>query len=133
GFSTASVPGTGSFVMDWIGAHILATNTLQSMIGGAADSPQSIEGTYHTSLFGGGIPGTTIPRATGLFPYASDESKFTNSLTDASHVPDGAATFTLLINSLPSILAVSSLAGQSGYWTDTTHTVAVAVGHTGAN
>lgn len=72
----ASDSGNGaSFELAWIGAHCLFSSLTQSMIGGSPVSPSRIpsllnldETTYESSLFGGGNPAPSIPRATGLLP-----------------------------------------------------------------
>jgi hypothetical protein len=85
---------------------------------------------YYTSLFGGGLPGSDLTRATGLFPYSLTASNYTNLLVDPTI---GAATFTVLKNGSPSLLAVSSSAGQTGYFIDGTDIVNFAVGDSCAN
>lgn len=126
----ASASGSGSLGLDWIGAHFLATTTTQCMIGGSAIFPESIfSGTNYSSLFGGGDVETYTARATGLFPYDSIASNFTTFIPTAG----GAATFTTMINGLLSTLTASCSAIESGYFTDTSHTVAFDVGDTCAN
>lgn len=129
----SSQPGSGSFMMVWIGAHFLASTTSLCMIGGSQGSTVSSLGTKYTSLFGGGAVDPSgsggMPRATGLFPYALVGSKFTNYLIDPS---PGNATFTLLINNLPSLLTASS-GGTTGHFTDNSHTVSTTIGNTCAN
>ena len=104
------------------------------MIGGSGTRSVEFNKTYFGSLFGGGALGeNTIPRATGLFPYALSASKFTNYVTV---VFDGtsAATFTLLKNGASSGLAVSSGAGRTGYFmTSNVDHVNFDQGHTCAN
>jgi len=133
--------GSGNFIMSWLGAHFLATDTDLCMIGGAEGDMMPIthaESPLYSPLFGGGsIGGGTgpdpVPRATGLFPYALTASNFTNHLTAATQSPHaGAATFTLQKNGSPTSHAVSSLPGATGYFTDNTAT-AFAVGDTTAN
>lgn len=130
--------GTGSFEVDWIGAHFRATTTTLCMIGGSPDSPSRIpsllnptESTYYSSLFGGGNPAPPTPRATGLLPYALNASKYTNYVTATDGA--GSATFTLLKNGSASALAVASGAGETGYLTDNVDTVGFVVGDTCAN
>jgi len=105
------------------------------MIGGTQDpmyDTVSSGDTYCSSLFGGGNPGPDAARATGLFPYASNVSMFTNYLP-YPQTGGGAATFTLLINGSASILCTSAGAGDCGYFIDSSHVVAVAVNDTCAN
>ena len=131
-----STSGSGTFEVEWIGAHFLATNANLCMIGGSPGSkpptggpwviaPSSLP--YYTSLFGGGEVGNTEGRATGLFPYASTASYYTNLLSES----DGVATFTLLKNGSSSGLSVVS-SSQTGYFIDT-DTVCFDVNDTCAN
>lgn len=125
----SSVAGSGSFFMDWIGAHFLATNATLCMIGGSGGLGGGLGiGTFYTSLFGGGEPDDTISRTTGLFSYDLDASQFTNHLVELS---PGAATFTLLRNG-SAALSISTLPGQTGYITDNGSTD-YSVGDTCAN
>ena len=140
GIIGAPLAGSGSFRMDWIGAHFVADDPNLCMIGGSQGGAQLISSfaTKYSSLFGGGSvamsgDGGTF-RATGKVPYAATATKLTNYLTQASQTPTaGAATFTLLVNGTASSLTVSSTAGQSGYWTDSTHSVSIDVGDICAN
>jgi hypothetical protein len=127
---------SGSFDLQWIGAHFLATSPPLCLIGGSAGNPVSIGSgsTLYSSLFGGGSPSNPPnnpqTRSTGKFPYALSASKFTNHLVDPT---SGSATFTLLKNG-SSALAVSSSAGHTGYiMSDLTETVAFNQGDTCAN
>jgi len=140
-FAATEAGGANNFNIDWIGAHFWATDSSLCMIGGSPDAPALVpdprnpsESTYYSSLFGGGTIGPPAPRASGLFPYALNASKYTNHITDASQIPhQAAATFTLLKNGAASALAVSATGGATGYFTDNTHSVDFAVGDTCAN
>lgn len=117
--ATASM-GAGDITIDWLGAHFLATDSTQSVIGGASDGPSQIMVTgsaitKYNSLFGGGNIDTTTPRATGLLPYALTATRLTNHLTmNAS----AAGTFTLVHNESGSSQALSFSSGQTGWLTD---------------
>jgi hypothetical protein len=118
--STASMGGI--LEMNWIGAQFFATDLGQCVIGGTPNSndPNRVVAdgiTVYSSLFGGGDPGSTIPRGTGLIPYDLVASNFTNHLTDVSD-PTSAATFSLLQNGTAA-LSTSSSPGMTGWWTDT--------------
>jgi hypothetical protein len=118
---------------------IFARGGEQLLIGGSPDLPQVIGSgeTEYSSIFGGGNLGgnssTTIPRATGLFPYDLEASNYTNHVTGTDMSGLGAATFTLLKNGSASGLAVSSSAGETGYIADNLSVVDFAVGDTCAN
>jgi hypothetical protein len=121
GFHCA-LSGSGTFDVEWIGAHFLATNANLCMIGGSpGSSPTAViapsSDPYFTSLFGGGEVGSSPGRATGLFPYALTASNYTNHLSGPPS-GDGVATFTLLKNYTTAALSVSSTA-QTGYFIDT--------------
>jgi hypothetical protein len=128
----ATVTGEGTIEVNWVGAHFVADNPALCMIGGSPGI-LAVEGggTYYSSLFGGGQLGTIVQRATGLCPYDLRASKFTNFLTAAD--PDCTVTFTLLKNGSASALAVSSSAGQSGYFVDNSDSVCFVAGDTCAN
>lgn len=134
----SQVDGSNGFTMYWIGAHLVATDSTQCMIGGTpAGGNISVDAgiTYYTSLFGGGnyVQGS-LPRTTGLFPYALSASNFTSYITATSSSGAGSATFTVLKNGSASALAVSSSAGQTGYFTTAnSDTVTFAQGDTCAN
>jgi hypothetical protein len=118
GFLASATGNTDSFSLDWIGAHFLASTTSRCMIGGSEGLTTTIsdsETDNYCSLFGGGLIGTDLTRATGLFPYALEASNFTNLVTDVEDA--GSATFTLLKNGSATGLAVSS-DGGTGYFTD---------------
>lgn len=130
----------GSLDMAWIGAHFIADSTSNPnacIIGGGPMSPQPIHpggtGTqaYYTSLFGGGDPDTVTPRATGLLPYDSTASLYTNYIV-SSNVN---CTFTLMKNNNATDATISTGSGCSGYFiiTDVSEDVDFNVGDTCMN
>jgi hypothetical protein len=139
-FSVLETTNTGFAGISWIGAHFVATDPTQCMIGGAPSTapppggkfPVIPEGkTVYSSLFGAGNVYSTVYRSTGLFPYALRASKFTNHLILPS---SAAATFTLLQNDSGSSLTASALSGHTGYFISAaTEMVDFAVGDTCAN
>jgi hypothetical protein len=119
--STASMGGV--LEMNWIGAQFFATDLGQCMIGGTPNSNDTNRvvaagNTVYSSLFGGGDPGSTIPRGTGLIPYDLVASNFTNHISAVSNETTSAATFSLLQNGTAA-LSISSSPGMTGWWTDT--------------
>ena len=54
-------------------------------------------------------------------PYNLTASNYVNHLSDATS--NGYATFTVLKNGNPTMLAASSSPGQTGYFMDSTHSV----------
>lgn len=131
GVISASAPGSGSLMMDWIGAHFIASTASYCMIGGSAASPEGIIVQYYSSLFGGGNPFGESARSTGLFSYDLQASNYTNFVTYAD-MGEGSATFTLLKNGSATTLSVNS-DGETGYIIAGTGSVDFAAGDTCTN
>jgi hypothetical protein len=123
---------SNNLVMTWVGCHYVTGNA-NCMIGGTETETAIIpEGsTQYSSLFGGGNIAGDYTRATGKIPYGASLTNYGNFLPDADAT--GAATFTLLINALPSLLSISSTAGETGWIIDGTHAVTVSTGDTVTN
>lgn len=117
---TSRADGQNNLRVDWIGAHLLGNETAECMIGGTpTDYPPLgliVSGqTRFSSLFGAGNTQPETARATGSVPYALSASGYANHITAVSD-NTSTATFTLLKNGVASSLAVSSLAGQTGFF-----------------
>jgi hypothetical protein len=138
GIIAASLGGSGSLRMDWIGAHFVADDPNLCMIGGSQGGGATLSGNdpFFSSLFGGGLAAQSTARSTGLFPSTLTASTFANYLTGSSQTPTaGAATFALIRNGAAARLTISSAPRTSGYFIDkdSTHAVAFTTSDTCAN
>ena len=126
-FSSSST--TGHLRMDWVGCHYFPATGSNCMIGGTPQSTMNIPfgDVYYSPLFGGGSASPTETRATGAFPYAATVKDYAN------YIVSGTGTCTLMLNSVASLLAVTSSTLLTGWLIDSSHTAGVLELETCAN
>lgn len=99
------------------------------MIGGTPKGAVNIPfgDVYYSSLFGGGNASNNETRATGVFPYAATVKDYAN------YIISGSGTCTLMLNGMPSSLAVTSSTLLTGWLIDSSHMAGVLKLETCAN